>query len=112
MKDFLTATFADLRRAWKQLNKKQTIRLQVPSDSLSIDDMWEKLKVKNSKVQQWSEVADNKNKEDLILQWSARHYSQADSSPFASGNLAAALQNDEDIQALLSGSFNANMQQD
>ena len=108
----MTATFADLRRAWKQLNNKQTIRLQVPSSSSSIDDMWDILKTKNTKVQQWSEVEEETKKEDLLLKWSARHYSQADSSPFASSCLSKLLDNDYDIVSLLKGSFDAHMHQE
>ena len=60
----------------------------------------------------FKDLEDEMKKEDLLLTWSARHYSQADSSPFESGCFSKLLDNEDDIVTLLKGSFDAHMHQE
>ena len=100
----LQNTYSRLRYARKGGKSSSSITLQAPSGTMTVDEMWNTLKVNEKKVEAWSEVC-NDDKVDLLLQWSARHYSQAHSSPFATGHLSKALDSAEHINEILNVTF-------
>lgn len=97
--------FAQLRSLKSQVRDNVT-PLQVPP-GVDVEELWERIKVQEEKISQCQDVDDAKSKQSYLIQWSAKHYSQAKNTPFATGSLAELINPDtsNEIDNLLEGTL-------
>ena len=76
-------------------------------DIFDMDIMWERLKIKNGKdIQNWIEVEDRNQVENLTLSCMKKHFRQAEGTPLTTDHWSSQLMNEDFIEQIQSENYN------